>query len=449
MRVINLQAENFKVLHAVEITPEGHVVEITGKNGSGKSSVLDAIYVALVGRSVAPPKPVRNGEETCQIRLDLGDLTITRKFTIKDGGQMTDSLKVENADGLRYSKPQEVLDALLGEIGFDPFGFCQMKPKEQAEALLQMVPLPVDLDEMAELDQSDFQKRRDINRDVASLKSQMDAIPKEDVPAEVPDRASLVEQLGNAANTNTAIEHDRVARERTASNIEVIRNQAEMARQSAERLRREAAEQEALAVTRDEEANGLAAGLEALPPLAEPVDTDAIRDQLRTADETLAKVERQKRRTDLESRHTTAVQQSEALTAAMADRARKRNEALAGAKMPIQGLAFALDEKGQPVVQFGGVPFEQASTAEQLRASTAIAMSANPSLRVLRIKDGSLLDDDSMSLLAEMAKADDFQLWIERVGTGGVGIVMENGEVKAAPTGKAKAQPEKPEGALV
>jgi hypothetical protein len=137
------------------------------------------------------------------------------------------------------------------------------------------------------------------------------------------------------------------------------------------------------------------------------------------------------------------------LTDAMVAREKARQAALAEAKMPIEGLGFAVDERGRPTVTFGGVPFEQASTAEQLRASTAIAMAANPSLRVLRVKDGSLLDDDSMKLLAEMAAREDFQLWIERVGTeGGVGIVMENGEVKTDQP-KAKPKAEKPEGALV
>jgi recombinational DNA repair ATPase RecF len=70
MKIIQLHAENFKRLGIVEITPEGNVVTIGGNNGEGKSSVLDAIFVALKGRAVAPPKPIRKGEEKCTIRLD-------------------------------------------------------------------------------------------------------------------------------------------------------------------------------------------------------------------------------------------------------------------------------------------------------------------------------------------------------------------------------------------
>ena len=50
MRIIRLQAENIKRLQAVEIEPHGDVVKITGKNGAGKSSVLDSIWMALAGK---------------------------------------------------------------------------------------------------------------------------------------------------------------------------------------------------------------------------------------------------------------------------------------------------------------------------------------------------------------------------------------------------------------
>lgn len=79
------------------------------------------------------------------------------------------------------------------------------------------------------------------------------------------------------------------------------------------------------------------------------------------------------------------------------------------------------------------MPFDQASSAEQLRTSVAIAMAANPKLRVIRVQDGSLLDEEAMRILAEMAQAADYQVWIERVGvSGGVAIVIEDGTVKGA-----------------
>lgn len=454
MRIIELQASNFKKLVAVEIAPDGNVVEVTGKNGSGKSSVLDAIYVALLGRSVAPPKPIRQGEEQCHIRLNMGELIVTRTFTAKEGGAYTDTLKVENADGLRYGKPQEVLDALLGEIGFDPFEFCQMKAVEQADTLLRMVPLPVDLDELAEQDQSDYLKRRDVNRDLAGAKSQLAAIPKEEVPEDLPNRDKLVAELTNAAQTNSGIERERMTRELTQRNMASMAESRDGKRGRAEAMRDEAARLDADADAINAELVEAETAFRALEPLPDPVDTEALRQGIEAADRAAAVAQRQRAREQHAARVLQLEAESTALTEAMEAREKQRQEALAGATMPIEGLGFLLNEKGKPLVTFGGVPFEQASTAEQLRASTAIAMAANPSLRVLRVKDGSLLDEDSMKLLAEMASAEDFQLFIERVEVGkGVGIIMENGSVVGGTLAKPKAEPKpkatKPEGTLV
>jgi len=103
-------------------------------------------------------------------------------------------------------------------------------------------------------------------------------------------------------------------------------------------------------------------------------------------------------------------------------------EAIGAAKLPVEGLSF-----GDGAVMFDGLPFDQASGAQQLRVSCAVAAALNPKLRVLRVKDGALLDQASMELLAEFAEANDMQIWIETVSSGRAGaVVIEDGMVKAA-----------------
>lgn len=430
MKIVQLHAENFKRLGVVEITPDGNVVTIGGKNGHGKSSVLDAIYVALKGRAVAPPKPVRAGEEKCTIRLDMGDVVVTRTFTQKEGDRYTDTVKVENGEGLRYGTPQDVLNALLGEIGFDPFEFVKLKPAAQASRLLEMVPLSIDLDEFKQLDASDYANRTDANRDVARLQTQVDAIPVEEVPETIPDREAITDELGNAANTNTAIEQERTRRENARERIAQGRDKVKGMKEEAEALRARANEIDTEADDITTRIDGAEEALAALPELDPLVDTDDLRQQLRDAEAVLATVERQNRRAALVKELEAAKAKSQGYTDAMAERAKERNAALADADMPVEGLSFALNEKGEPVLMFEGLPFDkdQISTAAQLRVSTAIGMAANPRLRVLRIMDGSLLDEDSMAMLATMAEAEDYQLWVEVVSKDeSVGIIMENG----------------------
>lgn len=428
MKIVSLRAEGYKRLTTVEITPEGNVITIGGNNGAGKSSVLDAIWAALKGRAVNPPKPVHAGCEKAIINLDLGDLVITRTFTDKgDGKPYTDTVKVENAEGLRYSSPQAVLDGLLGGIAIDPFEFMNLKPDAQAERLLALVPLPIDLDEHAELDNSDYEKRREVNRDIQAKEGQLAGIPKEDLPEEIPDREALVAKLGNASQHNLEIEREQMRRQ----NIEAANQRAgERALEIQSTMESLTAELERLGA----ESRARSEELKGLPALEAPIDVQELQEEIRQAENLAGKKARQESRQRIEQELTTLREQSEGYTKAMADREREREEALSKAKMPVPGLGFTINEKGKPIVTYEGLPFDkdQISTAAALRVSTAIAMAANPGLRVLQIRDGSLLDQDSLAAIAEMAKAEEYQIWIERVGTEGVGIIIENGEVKGA-----------------
>ena len=140
MRILSLESENFKRLKVVEITPDGNLVKITGRNAQGKTSVLDALWSALAGASSSPKAPINDSAAEARIRVTLGERTngtrqveliVTRKFkrdSSKDKGYTT-SLKVEGSTpGMA---PQDYLDSLLSVLTFDPLDFMRMKPKEQ------------------------------------------------------------------------------------------------------------------------------------------------------------------------------------------------------------------------------------------------------------------------------------------------------------------------------
>lgn len=451
MKIVRLEAENFKILKAIQITPDGNIVTIGGNNDQGKSSILDAIWVALAGKAVAPAKPIRTGEEECRILLDVGEYVITRKFRLKEDGQFTDSVKVESGDGTRrFNSPQGVLDALMGQIGFDPFAFVKLKPDAQAELLLEMVPLPIDLEDLAQQDAADMENRRDLNREIRTLDGQIAGIPERTDLGDVPDRTALMNELATAADKNGEIERERARRDselaiaiRLDAAAEDKRRDAQTRRDQAAQLINEAETLEAAADEDHAAADAKRKDVMDAPALQTPVNTEELRAKLTEADQLAGLVEGQRRRASLIAERDEKQAKSDAYTKALDDRESARQQALTEAKMPIDGLAFQINEKGKPVVLYKGVPFDQAGTAVKIRASTAIAMAANPELRVLRISDGSLLDENSMRIIAEMAEAEDFQLWIEVVGTGGVGVVIENGMVKGAelpePTGKKAA----------
>lgn len=432
MHITRLHAENIKRIKVVTITPDGNVVQIRGANGSGKTSVLDAIMFALGGTRAIDSEPVRRGASKGLVTLDLGDMIVSRRFT--DEG--TTALRVEGKDGNEFTSPQKLLDGLLGKLAFDPLEFLDMKPAEQLALLRTLVTVDVDLDKLAGANQRDYNTRTDINRDAKALRAQADAITvAEGLPAKPVDLTDLLNRITTAAEHNGLIEQRKARRNALAAEIARLRGDADHKAGESARLRAEAARLIGLAdeadkdvvATRDR-ADAEQARLESAPALPEPVDAAELRRQHDTGAAVNAAIAERERKASLRKQAEAKEAEAAALSDAMAARDKQRADAIAAAKMPVPGLGF-----GEGGVTMNGLPFEQASGAEQLRTSLAVAMAMNPKLRVVRIKDGSLLDENGLRLVAEMAEANDFQVWMEIVDSSGkVGIVMEDGMVKGA-----------------
>ena len=163
---------------------------------------------------------------------------------------------------------------------------------------------------------------------------------------------------------------------------------------------------------------------EPLPPLVDTSEVQKQIDNARAGNAVLEKINRKRELMELSKAKDAA---SDGITKRMEERAESVKSAIAAAELPLPGLGL-----GDGVVTMNGIPFDQLSSAEQLRASVAIAMASNPKLRVIRIKDGSLLDDNGLEIIKSIAKDRDFQVWMECVdSTGKVGIYMEDGEVTA------------------
>jgi len=425
MKIISLQAENFKKLHAIEITPEGNFVQITGRNGQGKSSALDAIWVALAGIGVAPKQPIRKGAESARIRLDLGEIKVVRHFKATEDGAFTTSLSVESAEGARYPSPQKLLDSLLGALSFDPLAFSRMDAKAQFDALLKFVP-DIDFDAIDRAQLGDYQRRTDVNRRLKDAKASAENIRITDkAPVELIDESALVAKLKESGDHNTDITTRRANRQTMAADIVSREKQCEGIREQIAELQEQL---ETLTGSIEKQREKLTNAT----PLAELIDTAAVAAELNTARDNNQRFAEwsadNKKRTDLRALVKTLEAEAAELTKSMEKRLKDKQAAIAAAQLPIAGISF-----GEGAVLLNAVPFDQASDAEKLRASVEMAMAANPKLRVIRIRDGSLLDEDGLRIVAEMADARDCQVWIERVdGSGKIGIVLENGAIKAA-----------------
>ncbi len=409
LRIHELHAENYKRLVVVDISPFGNVVTVSGRNAQGKSSVLDAIWAALAGgeASRATQQPIRDGQDTAVVRLDLGDIVVTRRWTKDDAGTLT----VESADGARYSSPQKVLDELLGRRAFDPLAFVRQSPKDQVATLVSTVDLPFDPADLERQRKGVYDQRTEVGRDVARLEAQLEAYPPADpkLPTEESSASALLAEAEAAHATNATID-------RAIDDLGNAESAAERAREAL-KLAQEAVKQA------EKDLSDRRAALDHLP---ERVDVSEITARLDGLEELNRRIRQQKNREAVATELADRKAERARFTIKLEEIEKTKAAALAAVEFPVPGLSF--DDAG---VTLNGIPLSQASSAEQLRVSVALAMAANPKLRVLRIMDGSLLDSESMQIIGELAEENDYQVWVEVVDESGkVGVVIEDGSVK-------------------
>lgn len=437
MKILKFEAENLKRLVAVEISPDGGVVEITGKNGQGKTSILDAIWWAIAGASHIQAKPIREGAHQARIFLDLGHLKVTRRFTAKDDGSTPTSIIVETEEGARFPSPQKVLDDLIGALSFDPLAFTRMSPKQQLEILKGFVS-DFDFDAVEAENKRDFDQRAILNKEIKSLTGKLHGVEIDDLPESEINVEDLVDQLADLSNSNSQNDRMRVEQQSLRSRADALQENSDNRKAEIEALRQqiEAAKREIeqLEIAAEEALKQKAETLAQADAMEIPEDVDAsdLRVKINEAREHNSRYAERKRYLETTAELKDKTDQSEKLTAAIAKRNEAKINAIKNAKVPVDGLSMEGD-----ALTLNSRPFDQASDAEQLRTSIAIASAMNPKLRVIRVRDGSLLDDDGMDMLRSFAEQYDLQIWIERVeNSGKIGFVIEDGQVVKTPAGK-------------
>lgn len=391
VHIVQLQVENFKRIRAVSIEPDDSgAVVISGRNAQGKSSVLDAIWAALGGRDGNKSvKPIRDGADQARVTLNLGDMIVTRIW--RNG---TTSVKVQSADGAEYKSPQSLLDILFGRMSFDPLAFTRLSARDQKEMLLKQVTLDVDIDELDRERVAKFDERTEVGRRKKSLGEP----PAFDIAMDIEETSArdVLSELENAIEHNQEI---RNAGERTARLERRVRELTEELNAAKDQL-------------------GDVEKLAARPT----IDETELRAKLRTLEDSNAKIRDNNAARELNSAHAILANEYAHLSEEIEAIDAQKADALARAEFPVGGLGFDADG-----VTFAGIPFSQASAAEQIRVSMAMAMASNPKLRVIRIMDGSLLDADGMQVITDAAREHGFQVWIERVGDDGAAFVIEDG----------------------
>jgi hypothetical protein len=240
-------------------------------------------------------------------------------------------------------------------------------------------------------------------------------LPKEGTPLEEISASDIIKEL-NAAN-DTLYGNKNHRRE-----LENLRDSSQSIKQEIEDL------QSRLASKLSEQTKIIERGKEYAALVEKLIDPDveAIQNKLENIESINKQVASAAKYRRLQEEIKEYKESSDYCTKKINDIDQLKEETLQGATFPIEGLGF--DENG---VTFNNIPLKQCCDSEEIKVSVSIAMAMNPKLKVIRMKNGSLLDSKNLEMIKGLAKENDYQIWVEIVDESGkMGVVIEDGQVK-------------------
>ncbi len=422
VKINSLELENVKRVKAVKLEPaQSGLTIVGGRNGQGKTSVLDAISWALGGNRKKPSQPHREGSATdpyLHVELTNG-LIVERKGK-------TSALKVIDPAGNKSG--QNLLDQFIEALALDLPKFMESTSKEKAQTLLQIIGVGDYLFELEAKEEKLFNQRTSIGqmeRQKRGAAEEMEFYP--DAPAEPVSAAELIQQQQEilARNGENQRKRERV------NDIQLALNSAEgEAKIIADRISALSEELSHKNADIDRLREEFASAKKTAEELQDE-STAEIEASITAIDETNAKVRTNAARAMAMKDADELKDQYEDLTREIEDIRSDKMKLLADAKLPLDGLTV---EKGELI--YNGNAWDCMSGSDQLRVATAIVRALKPECGFVLVDKLEQFDPQTLQEFGAWAESQDLQIIGTRVSTGDeCSIVIEDGysSAQAAP----------------
>ena len=436
VKIASLELENVKRIRAVQIKPtKDGLTVIGGRNGQGKTSVLDAIAWALGGNKMKPNNPNRDGAAMpAKLHVELSNGIVVERRG-KNG-----TLYVTDSTGMKGT--QKLLDEFLSQLALDLPKFLGGSDKDRTTALLQTLGID---EQLAALDgqiRSAYQQRTAIGTDARRLRAHADKLPShDDVPDEPVSVAELVRQQQEilARNGENQKKRENVSRlewecQGTRQSIEHIDQSIKAAQVQLDEYMRDAQERINRMQSEYEDQKGKLSkqlgDLETARKTAEQLvdeSTAEIEQSIADIESVNARVADNQRKQEAVAVATEREQEYADMTATIESLRDRRMALLDGAPLPLDGLS--VDEEGRLTYQ--GQTWGDMSSSEQLRVATAIVRATKPDCGFVLLDKLEQMDAQTLSEFGEWAQGEGLQVIGTRVSTGDeCTVVIEDGRVE-------------------
>lgn len=468
MRTTRIKIKNLFGIRETELS--GASVELTGRNGTGKTSVLDAIRYALTNKSDRE-YIIRSGESEGEILIETDTgLSIDRK-------KRTDraDYKMIREGNNEVRSPEAFLQEIFTPLQLDPVRFTTLSAREQNKMLLDLIKFDWDLDwirskfgeiptgvnydqnilsvldEIQSENGDYFRRRQDINREIRNKRAFV-----EEIAATIPqgynaekwrtyDLVGKCDELSRLREENGKIERAKLFFDSFENKKRGLLADAELKKteydRSQERRREDmrrqiasfreqiaameaeisgmdaarAGKHEAIEAEYREKLSALKIEMQSVGDLAEkePHDTSTLDAEIASAKDMIRHLNEYDRMCEMSDRVERLQAESDALTDKIELARSLPAEILREAEIPVENLTV---RDGMPLIN--GLPVSNLSEGEKMRLCVDIAVSRPGGLRIILLDGTEKLSEENRTALYDLCREKGLQFIATRTTEG-------------------------------
>lgn len=414
IKINEFQLENVKRIKTVSLCPsENGLTIIGGKNGQGKTSILDAIAWALGGAKFTPTTAMREGS----VLPPALKVTLSNGLIVERTGKNS-TLKVTDAQGNKGG--QQLLDEFIEELALNLPKFIQASNKEKAQTLLQIIGVGEELAQLEAEEARLYNERHGIGVVADQKKKFALEMPYyENVPKEVVTASELIQKQQAILLRNAENQKKRQSVQEYSAKLEMLRKSIEEAELKLHQMREDySATEESFRIAMssaeqlvDESTAEIERSL---------ADIDAMNVKIR------ANLDREKASIEAD----TYKERYDALTESIENIRQQKQDLLSGADLPLEGLTV---ENGE--LKYKDFAWDNMSASEQLKVATAIVRKLKPECGFVLIDKLEQMDTDTLVEFGKWLEENNLQAIATRVSTGEeCSIIIEDGQAQEKTT---------------